>query len=309
MDRGERRIAIACGDPSGLGPELIERCLAERAYPGARFAVFGAEAWVERLAALGANRVEPVVLSRERFEPGRPVASGARLAIAALEEVAAACRAGAADAVVTGPISKARCAAEGFAFPGQTEFFAARWGGEPTMGFVGERLRAVLATWHIPLAAVPEALTESVFKRAVLRGFELARRLGIAEPRVAVCGLNPHAGEEGLLGLEERDRFDPWLAEMGGGLRCVPGDTAFMRAMRGEVDIVVALYHDQGLAPFKAVDFDSGVNVTLGLPHLRVSPDHGTGFEIAGRGLASAGSMDRAIALAATLAPCRAGEA
>ncbi len=300
-----RRIAITCGDPSGLGPELIEECLAAKVYEGATFRVFGDAAWLERLQASSCNALESVALSTEAFAPGKPCPAGARLAVAAMEAAAAACVDGTCDSVVTGPIAKGLCAAVGYEYPGQTEFFAARWGGEPTMAFIGERLRLCLATWHVPLRAVPENLTEEAFKRSVRAALYLGKLVGVERPRVIVCGLNPHAGEGGMLGLEERDSLDPWLAELRaehGALEgCVPGDTAFARAMKGEADVVVAMYHDQGLAPFKAVDFDSGVNVTLGLPWLRVSPDHGTGFDIAGRGLASAGSMRHAIELAARL--------
>ncbi len=298
-----RLIAITCGDPSGLGPELIELALRQTRREGVVFRVFGPRDWVERVQASSAAPIEGVPLTNERFEAGSPRPSGARLAIEAMEAAASACRYGDCAAVVTGPISKALCAAEGYAFPGQTEFFADRWGGDPTMAFVGERLRLCLATWHVPLRAVPELLTEAVFSKAVRSAATLGQLVGIPEPRILVCGLNPHAGEGGLLGFEERDRYDLWLETLRQSYPliegCVPGDTAFARALKGEADIVVALYHDQGLAPFKAVDFDSGVNVTLGLRWLRVSPDHGTGFGIAGKGIASAGSMLHAIALAA----------
>lgn len=300
-----RRIAITCGDPSGVGPELIERCLAAEPYPDCRFLVFGNEPWLDQLKRSARAEIETISLSQVQFEPGRPTPPGARVAIEALERAAEACLRGDCDAVVTGPISKERCVAEGFAFPGQTEFFASRWGGDPTMAFVGDHLKVCLATWHIPLREVPSALSRETLERATAAAVELGQRLGIETPRILICGLNPHAGENGLLGAEERDMLNPWVE----GLRrrhsgvegCVPGDTAFARAMRGEADVVVALYHDQGLAPFKAVDFDTGVNVTLGLTKLRTSPDHGTGFEIAGQGSASAMSMARAIALAARL--------
>lgn len=298
-----RRIAICCGDPSGLGPELIEACLLDEDYGDVAFTVFGSKPWTEGLEAKSLGRIQTMALSDKDFLAGKPEPDGARLAIAAMEAAARACRSGYCDAVVTGPISKALCADVGYRFPGQTEFFADRWGGEPTMAFVGEHLKLCLATWHIPLSAVPASLDEKTFKHSVRSAVELGQRLGFARPRVLVCGLNPHAGEGGLLGSEEIEFFNPWLAELRGELNaevenCVPGDTAFGRAMKGQADVVVALYHDQGLAPFKAVDFDSGVNVTLGLKHLRVSPDHGTGFEIAGLGVASRGSMHHAIRLA-----------
>jgi 4-hydroxythreonine-4-phosphate dehydrogenase len=164
----------------------------------------------------------------------------------------------------------------------------------------------VLATWHIPLREVPAAITRPVLERAIERSHWLARAEGCGEPRIAVCGLNPHAGEGGMLGREEIDVFDPWLAELrarfAGLSSCLPADTVFARALRGEFDVVVALYHDQGLAPLKAVDFDRAVNVTLGLPFIRTSPDHGTAFDIAGRGIADTGSFANAIAVARRLA-------
>lgn len=301
-----KRIAVTCGDPSGLGPELIERCLSARRYEGVKFTLFGSQEWLDRVVSTALNEVEPIALSQARFTAGAPVADGARLAVAAMEASAEYCLAGRCDAVVTGPIAKSRCAEVGYRFPGQTEFYAERWGGEPTMAFVGDHLRLCLVTWHIPLAQVSESLSESAFKRGVRAAVELGKRLGLEAPRVIVCGLNPHAGEDGLLGDEEKERLNPWLeelrAESSAAIEgCAPGDTAFAKAMSGFADVVVAMYHDQGLAPFKAVDFESGVNVTLGLPYLRVSPDHGTGFEIAGKAVASSGSMAKAIELAIRL--------
>jgi 4-hydroxythreonine-4-phosphate dehydrogenase len=194
----------------------------------------------------------------------------------------------------------------GFDFPGQSEFFAARWGGEPTMAFAGGQLRVVLVTWHIPLAEVPAALTEATLSRAIIQAGWLACALGACEPRIAVCGLNPHAGEGGLLGPDERNRLDPWLDRLRpqypGLSHCLPGDTVFWRQLRGEFDVVVAMYHDQGLAPLKVVDFEESVNITLGLPWIRTSPDHGTAFGLAGQGRAGWKSFANAAALARRLA-------
>jgi 4-hydroxythreonine-4-phosphate dehydrogenase len=223
-------------------------------------------------------------------------------------------------------VSKAALAKIGYAFPGQTEFFAARWGGEPVMAFCGGKLRVVLATWHVPLCEVPQLLGPQLLHRTVAAADELARvwRTGSPDPaavsvdqswrgretppyipRIGVCGLNPHAGEGGLLGEEERDFIDPALEKLRGefpGLsRCQPGDTLFARALRGEFDVVVALYHDQGLAPLKVIDFDEAVNVTLGLPQVRTSPDHGTAFGLAGQGRASATSFTNAVTVARRL--------
>lgn len=301
-----KKIAVTCGDPSGLGPELIETCLLENSYEGAEFLVFGPRDWTKRLASSTRNAVRGEALSDRVFEAGVPEADGARVAIAAMEAAAEACANGSCDAVVTGPINKALCVEVGYRFPGQTEFFADRWGGDPTMAFVGEHLNVCLASWHIPLSEVPAALDEASFKKSIRSAANLGRRLGIDQPRILVCGLNPHAGEGGVLGSEEEERLNPWISELRAELPgsisdCVPGDTAFGHAMTGGADVVVAMYHDQGLAPFKTVDFDTGVNVSLGLKHLRVSPDHGTGFDIAGKGVASPGSIHHAIKLACRL--------
>jgi len=208
--------------------------------------------------------------------------------------------------VVTGPVSKAWLARVGYPHPGQTEFFAARWGGEPTMAFCGGRLRVALLSWHVPLREVPGFLTAANFGRVVRATFELARAEGIAAPRLGVCGLNPHAGEGGLLGDEELRIINPiltgLLAEYPGLSLCQPADTLFARQLRGEFDAVIALFHDQGLAPLKAVDFDEAVNVTLGLPIIRTSVAHGTAFDIAWRRQAETGSMIEAIRVAARLA-------
>jgi 4-hydroxythreonine-4-phosphate dehydrogenase len=242
-------------------------------------------------------------------EPGKPDGEGSLVAWAALERAAALCTAGDCAGVVTGPVSKERMAAIGWEFPGQTEFFAARWGGEPTMAFCGGRLRVALVTWHVPLREVPAHLTPASISRAVGAAAELARSEGVGSPRIGVCGLNPHAGEGGLIGTEERDIIDPVLdrlrAAHPGLSRCQPADTLFSRQLKGEFDVSVALYHDQGLAPLKAVDFEDSVNVTLGLAHVRTSPDHGTAYGIAGTGKASARSFSNAVAAARRLISAR----
>lgn len=302
------KIIIACGDPAGVGPEVIAQWAAANPEMGRETILVGPRGWLEETPAFALFRRIAVGPDPYRPVPGQPTEEGARVALAALECAAAECKNGGATAAVTGPVSKLWMQKIGFPFPGQTEFFAARWGGEPVMAFAGGRLRVVLATWHIPLAEVPRALNEENLGRAVAAGQRLARLCGLASPvRLGVCGLNPHAGEDGLLGSEEKEWIDPFLDKLRvdtpGLSRTQPGDTIFWRALRGEFDVVVALYHDQGLAPLKTVDFEESVNLTLGLPFLRTSPDHGTAFGIAGQGLADGRSFGRAVDLALAAQP------
>jgi 4-hydroxythreonine-4-phosphate dehydrogenase len=296
-------LVFTCGDPAGVGPEIIAAWLAAHPAESAAVAVIGPPRWLATLPPGAA----PLPVGRDDYAaaPGRPDGEGALVAWAAMERAAEGVRAGEFSAVVTAPVSKARLAAVGYPFPGQTEFFAARWGGEPVMAFCGGRLRVALATWHVPLIEVPQLLGPARLRRTVAAADRLARADGIAAPRIGVCGLNPHAGEGGLLGEEERDLLDPALerlrAEFPGVSSCQPADTLFARALRGEFDAVVALYHDQGLGPLKTVDFDTAVNVTLGLPFIRTSPDHGTAFGLAGTGRADGRSFAQAVAVARRL--------
>jgi 4-hydroxythreonine-4-phosphate dehydrogenase len=303
------RIAITCGDPAGVGPEIISAWLEANPSEAGGVAVIGPARWLATLP-VGPRKLS-VGFEGYAAEPGRPDGESSLVAWAALERAAELCGSGEFDGAVTAPVSKGRMASIGWNFPGQTEFFAARWGGEPTMAFCGGRLRVALASWHIPLRDVPASITAASLGRAVAAAAELARSEGVAAPRIGVCGLNPHAGEGGHIGTEERDTLDPILE----GLRsvhpglslCLPADTLFSRHLRGEFDVVVALYHDQGLAPLKAVDFDESVNVTLGLGHVRTSPDHGTAFSIAGKGGASARSFSNAVTVARRLIRARNG--
>ena len=304
-----KKLAITCGDPAGVGPEIIATWLAAHSDEARDVALIGPARWLASLET-PAEKI-PVGLEEFAAVAGRPDGDGALVAWAAMERAAAGCRLGEFCGVVTGPVSKDRLARIGYAFPGQTEFFAARWGGEPVMAFCGGKLRVALATWHIPLHEVGRALGPHLLRRTVAAAVELARAEGIVVPRVGVCGLNPHAGEGGLLGYEERDLLNPALEhlrrEFAGLSLCEPGDTLFARMLRGEFDVVIALYHDQGLAPLKAVDFDEAVNVTLGLPFVRTSPDHGTAFGIAGKGVARITSFANAVSVARRLIALRAG--
>jgi 4-hydroxythreonine-4-phosphate dehydrogenase len=298
-------LALTCGDPAGVGPEVIAGALEQDALRGSDCILLGPEIWAKPLAERYGIGFESVGDKDFAMEAGEASEAGAAIALAALEVAAAGCAAGRFRGAVTGPVSKDGLQRVGFRHPGQTEYFAAKWGGEPTMAFVGRALRVVLATWHIPLSQVSEALTADCLELAVRRAYELGRKLGVKDPRIGVCGLNPHAGEGGLLGREELELLDPTLDRLRGsypGLsRCLPGDTVFHRQKNGDFDVVVAAYHDQGLAAVKTLEFDSAVNVTLGLPHVRTSPDHGTGFDLAGKGLADSGSFHAAIQLARQL--------
>ncbi|HEX5176993.1 MAG TPA: 4-hydroxythreonine-4-phosphate dehydrogenase PdxA [Chthoniobacteraceae bacterium] len=287
---GVPTLGITMGDPAGIGPEVVRAALASgRLDPNYHYRIFG--------------DVEGIV-------PGRPDAHSARVALRALEEAVALARDGTLAAVVTGPVAKARMHEIGFAFPGQTEFFAARCHVRDfAMLLTGGALTVALVTVHVPLADVPGLLTRAEIVRVgkLLAAFVQRRTGRIA--RVAVAGLNPHAGESGMLGREEIEIIAPALTTLGETLEGsatftgpVSPDTVFYRAVRGEFDAVLCMYHDQGLIPLKLHAFEQGVNLTLGLPFPRTSPDHGTAFELAAKGGASAASMIAAINLAAELA-------
>jgi 4-hydroxythreonine-4-phosphate dehydrogenase len=283
-------IGITLGDAAGIGPEIVHAALGSGKLPaGCRYRIIG----------------EPPPTTA-----GVPTAESALAALNALEVSATLLAAREVSAVVTGPIHKARMQAVGFAFPGQTEFFAARAGVQNfAMCLTGGALTVALVTAHLPLREVPRALRSSEIIRVgdLLAAF-VKRRLGRA--RIAVAGLNPHAGESGTLGREETEIIAPAIESLR-NLRLdaafdgpVPPDTVFYRAARGEFDAVLCMYHDQGLIPLKLHAFEQGVNVTLGLPYPRTSPDHGTAFDIAGKGIARPDSMIAAIHLAAELVEC-----
>lgn len=301
------KLAFTCGDPAGVGPEVIEAWLRANREAAAGVAVIGAASWLQTLDT-AAEKIA-VGMEEYRAEAGKPSGEGALVAWAAMERAAEGCKRGEFSGVVTGPVSKEWLARIGYEYPGQTEFFAARWGGEPVMAFCGGKLRVALATWHVPLHQVPGLLGPHLLERTIRATRDLCRAEGIAEPRIGVCGLNPHAGEGGILGHEEEELLNPALDklrfEFPGLSRCEPGDTLFGRQLRGEFDAVIAMYHDQGLAPLKVIDFDESVNVTLGLPHVRTSPDHGTAFGIAGKGVARATSFTNAVTVARRLIAAR----
>jgi len=298
-----RPLAITCGDPAGVGPDIIERWLKEHPDWSDRIVLLGPPDWLNSLSVAGIPCGHTGTLT-----PGAPSAEGARTAWEAMREAAQGCLDGRFSAVVTAPVGKAPLQSVGFPFPGQTEFFADAWGGSPSMAFAGRRLRVVLATWHLPLATLSTRFRAEpeLLDRAVLRTLAWAGMERIRDPRIAVCGLNPHAGEGGLLGNEEKELLNPRLqvlrARAPGLSDCLPADTVFHRLLNDEFDFAVALYHDQGLIPVKTLEFHTAVNLTLGLPFVRTSPDHGTAFSIAGKGLARTGSFAHAVELAARYA-------
>jgi 4-hydroxythreonine-4-phosphate dehydrogenase len=285
-----KTIAITTGDAAGIGPEIIQAAL--------------------NSGELDSSFTYRVIGLVEGAVPGKPTGRTAIAAREALEEAVQLARAGEVAAVVTGPIHKARMREIGFHFPGQTEFFAERLGVHDfVMCLTSPQLTVGLVTAHLPLAQVALALRPAEIVRVGRLLADFLRRKTGAPARLAVAGLNPHAGEDGLLGREEIELIAPAIAELQrtlGDTCAVAGpfspDTVFHRAAQGEFDGVLCMYHDQGLIPLKLLGFDDGVNVTLGLPVSRTSPDHGTAFEIAGRGLARPQSMIAAIKLACRLA-------
>jgi 4-hydroxythreonine-4-phosphate dehydrogenase len=286
------RIGITLGDPAGIGPEIVRSALES--------GKLASEIDYKVIGQVGAVGV------------GAPSADSARGALAAMEEAASLASSGEIDAIVTGPIHKARMADIGFEFPGQTEFFAAR--SDTTnyaMLLTGGTITVALVTTHVPLRDVPASLKTSEIVRVGRLLENFLRRCGKTAPRIAVAGLNPHAGESGKIGREEIEIIAPALRE----LQSVIGDqeaaifegpispdTLFFHLANEKWDAALCLYHDQGLIPLKLHAFHSGVNVTLGLPFPRTSPDHGTAFDIAGKGIARPDSMIAAINLATELA-------
>ena len=300
-------IGITLGDPSGIGPEIVARSLAERPELASRVRVFGDRGVLERSGLrTPVDIVEVTRLSVEDSHPGRPTAAGAAAQVAYLE---AALSDRSLQALVTAPISKTQARAAGFDFPGHTEFLAERLGApEHAMAFFGPTLRVVLATIHLPLAAVPLGLTVESVARAIFLGAQaLVRHLRIPRPRIGVLGLNPHAGEGGLFGREELEVIAPGIEAGRARLAAagIPGTVSGPlvpdAAYRTPADVFVAMYHDQALIPVKLIDFEAAVNVTLGLPIVRTSPDHGVAYDIAGTGLARHGSFLAALDLAAKM--------
>ena len=312
-------LAVSLGDPAGIGPEVLAKCWDHRG-------TFGLPPFVAvgDPRSLSAVWDGPIVMidnprdvdsafdvglplwpmtAAQADTPGCPSVAGAHCSLDALELAVGLARSGTASGVVTGPVSKQQLYGIGFAHPGQTEFVAERCGVSPSnvaMMLAGPTLRTVPVTTHLPIAEVPGVLSAALIEargRAALRG--LQRSFGIAEPRLAVAGLNPHAGEGGALGREEIDLIIPAIEALRSeGWHVTgphPADTMFHTAARARYDAALCMYHDQALIPLKALHFEEGVNITLGLPIVRTAPDHGTAFDIAGTDSADPRAMAAAI--------------
>lgn len=286
------RVAVTVGDPAGIGPEIAIRAAADASVLDLCEPILYGPASADELSV---------------FARGRVSAAAGRAAYNAVLRAADDAVTGAVDAIATAPINKEAFAAAGLPWKGHTDLLAHLTGApRGVMMFNSDALRVVLATVHIPLAAVPAAITQPLVEELISLITRELPRFGIPHPRIAVAGLNPHAGEHGLLGTEDARVLRPAVAAcVARGMNVegpLPGDTVFMRALRGEFDVVLACYHDQGLIPIKMAAFGKAVNVTLGLPIVRTSVDHGTAFDIAGKGIADPSSMIEAVKLAARLA-------
>lgn len=296
------RLAVTLGDPRGIGPEIVRAALA--APLAAEITAVGPEDLIADLPVhrkVGVGRWEGG--AGEAPEDRARVMKAGKLAGHAIEAAARLARDGAVEAIVTAPIEKRACHLAGFTYPGHTEWLGSLAGGaEPVMMLASDRLRVVLVTTHLPLRDVPVVLTTDKIVRVGRTTLAaLQERFGIAAPRLALCALNPHAGEGGLFGDEEERILRPAARQLGAA-GPLPADTVFVRALRGEFDAVLAPYHDVGMTAIKVASFGEGVNITLGLPYVRTSPDHGTAFDIAGTGKASAASMRKALETAVEMA-------
>ncbi|VGO20209.1 4-hydroxythreonine-4-phosphate dehydrogenase 2 [Pontiella sulfatireligans] len=308
-----KRIGISIGDINGIGPEVALKAVAESKWSdNVEFMLHGPVTEMKRqMRALKLEMPEHVyyrdVGIDVAWNPGKIDADVSRAADLAIRQVVAGCMSGSLDAMVTAPICKEGFHKAGIDVPGHTELLAELTGAETFgMMLIGGGLRVMLATRHVPLSEVPKSLTQQNICEAIELTGQALKLFGLEDGKIGVCGLNPHAGDGGVIGNEEIELINPAIIasrEKGFNVSdAVPADTIFYEALRGDYDAVVAMYHDQGLAPLKMIGFDEGINVTLGLPIIRTSPDHGTAFDIAGKNEASPRSMKNAIDLAVEMA-------
>ena len=286
------RLAVTLGDPRGIGPEVVTRALADERVRAS------CVPWVVGPRGTAATPDEPL----GDWAAARGEAKAGRFAGLAIERAVALAAAGTVDGIVTAPIDKHALLAGGYDFPGHTEMLATLTGARVAMMLASEKLRVVLATTHLALRDVPRVLTRDVIVEAAhVTRVGLQSWFGIAEPRIALCALNPHAGDGGRFGREDDELLAP-AARAAGIAGPFSADTVFVRAMRGAFDAVIAPYHDVGMTAIKVASFGSAVNVTLGLPFPRTSPDHGTALDIAGTGRADPSSFIEAMLLCARIA-------
>ena len=310
-------VAITMGDPSGVGPEIILKALADRELAGlARWLVVGDPRILQKAAQLTGMSLDDAavhqVLTLEDIDDFRFGKLDARYGQAAVEYVRSAtemCLRGEADAMATAPLNKEAVALSGRTFSGHTEYIAELCGAsESRMLLYSARLSTVHVSTHVPLRRACDLETTRIL-RTIELGHEAMQLLGIPQPRIAVCGLNPHAGEHGLFGSEDERSILPAIeAACQRGMACTgphAGDTVFLQGSRGAYDLIVAMYHDQGHIPMKLIDFEGTVNISLGIPIIRTSVDHGTAFDIAGKNQADARSMIEAMRTAARMAATR----
>jgi 4-phospho-D-threonate 3-dehydrogenase / 4-phospho-D-erythronate 3-dehydrogenase len=307
------RIALTIGDPAGIGPEITLKALADpQVAPLARWVVVGDASIMAMVEQIAGTKLSAELLDAGAMRGVGDFAFGrldARCGRAAVDYVRIAthmCLRGEADAMVTAPLNKEAVTAGGRTFSGHTEFIAELCGAvESRMLLSSEKLSTVHVTTHVPLRAACELSTERIL-RTIQLGNDAMKLLGFDQPRVAVCGLNPHAGEHGLFGDEDQRLIVPAVeAARSQGIACSgphAGDTIFLQASRGAYDLVVAMYHDQGHIPMKLIDFEGTVNISLGIPIIRTSVDHGTAFDIAGQNRADARSLKQAMRVAVRMA-------
>jgi 4-hydroxythreonine-4-phosphate dehydrogenase len=322
----KKRIAITMGDPGGIGPEVIVKALYHKEVRNCCSPVVVGDARVMKKAleltelplevkvvsglsvSAQPGRIVEVldIGSRSPFRKGVPSSSSGAVAVICVRKAVELALKNQVKAVVTAPVSKESLNMAGYKWPGHTELLAELTGTKDfAMMFVSDKLKLILCTIHIPLRDVPKRINRKLVLKTIMLAVKGAAMLRIGNPHIAVAGLNPHAGESGIIGKEEMKSIVPAINRArAGGIRVsgpYPPDVVFHRAYHGEFDMIVCMYHDQGLIPFKMLAFDSGVNVTVGLPVIRTSPDHGTGFDIAWKNRADPASMIEAIKLAARL--------
>ena len=309
-------VAITVGDPAGIGPEIVLQAIVRsEVVARCRPLVVGPRAILDRvarqLALTPARDVEDIPVSPDEITPGQASPAAGRCAVLAVKRAVALVQSGAAGAIATAPLNKAAMFSAGFHYPGHTELLAELAGVQDyTMMLAAGKLRVVHTSTHVSLSEAIRRVTRQRVLTVLRIAHETLLRMGLPHPRIAVAGLNPHAGEGGLFGREEIEHIAPAIADArAAGYDATgpwPGDTIFFRCARGDFDVVVAQYHDQGHIAVKQAGFEIGVNITAGLPFVRVSVDHGTAFDIAWQGKASASSMVEAILLAADLAAAKA---